>query len=112
MKTKVVKPLKRHLITIYPDMKFGYPTIDHHRIEAMQFADIWWGGNMDLKDIQGNWPGINRGAVLVCCWYAARYGTRLWRKRWGYDGWLKTAESFLWHDDYRNCPLPPQKPKP
>lgn len=106
MKYKTIKPLKRHLITIYPDMVFGEPTIDHHRITAMQIASLYYCGET-IKYIEEDFPGINRGAVLVCCWYAARYDTRLWRKRWA--DWLKVAESFLWHDDYKNCPLPPQR---
>ncbi len=106
-KTSFDKPLKRHLITIYPDMISGEPAIDHHRIEAMQFAEAWWYSSLSLKFVEQNWPGIDRGAVLVCCWYAARYGTRLWRKRWG--EWLKIADGELWKGNYKTCTMPPQK---
>lgn len=101
---------ERHLITIYPDMIFGEPAIDHHRIPAELMAKVWWCKNYDLEAIEENWPGMNRGAVLVACWYMARYGTRTWKKRWG--EWLKSAEIKLWHDDYKTCPMPPQQETP
>ena len=97
---------ERHLITIYPDTKFGEPTIDHHRIRAEQMATAWWNGSETLKGIEENWPGINRGAVLVCCWYMARYGSRIWRKRW--KEWLEIADTELWYGRYKTCPMPPQ----
>lgn len=94
-----------HCITIAPDMQGGEPTIDSTGITVLQVASQWWNG-LSLADIEENWPGINRGAVLVCCWYLARYGSRAWRWRW--DDWLAMVEGPLWHDDY-TCPLPPQK---
>lgn len=97
---------ERHLITIYPDMMLGQPTVDHHRITAEQMARQWWVGDLGLERIEENWPGMNRGVVLVACWYMARYGTRTWRRRW--KEWLETADGFLWHDDYKGCPMPPQ----
>jgi len=101
------KEKERHLITIYPDMVFGEPTVDHHRITAEQMAGVWWSGNYELKEIRQNWPGMNKGAVLVACWYMARYGTRTWRKRW--REWLEIAEGKLWHGRYKTCPMPPQR---
>lgn len=99
---------ERHCITIYPDMKDGEPTIDSHRLTAEHVARVWWEGNITAQGIQGieeNWPGINRGALLVCCWYMARYGGRTWRKRW--KDWLAIADGELWHGNYATCPLPP-----
>ena len=95
-----------HLITIYPSMKWGDPCIDHQRMTAEQVAQMWWYG-YTLKEIERGWPNLNRGAVLVSCWYMARYGTRTWRTRW--KDWLLVAEIELWHSDYEICPMPPQK---
>ena len=101
-----MKEKERHLITIYPDMVSGEPTIDHHRITAAQMACCWWSGNYTLKAIEENWPGMSRGAILVSCWYMARYGSRTWRKRW--KEWLEVASDHLWHGRYKTCPMPPQ----
>jgi len=96
-----------HCITIYPSMKFGQPCVDHHRITAEHMAMVWWSGNYELKYLEDNWPGMSRGAVLVACWYMARYGTRMWRKRW--KDWLYVAETELWYSRYDTCPMPPQQ---
>jgi len=98
---------ERHCITLYPDMCSGDPTIDGHGIHAELIARVWWNGNATVELIEENWPGVNRGALLVCCWYCARYGSRTWRKRWA--SWLAVAEGELWHGNYATCPLPPQK---
>ena len=95
---------ERHLITIYPSMKFGQPCIDHRRITVEQVAEIWWYGSMTLEEMERAWAGINRGAVLVCCWYMARYGSRTWRNRW--KDWLEFADVELWYGKYKTCPMP------
>ena len=96
-----------HSITICPGLLWGVPTVDGHRIAVEQMAGVWWRGRCTLEIIEGNWPGMNRGAVLVACWYMARYGSRLWSKRW--RDWLEIAERKLWAGDYITCPMPPQK---
>ncbi len=96
---------ERHLITVYPDMKFGEPCVDHHRIPAEMMARVWWNGEFTVEGIERHWPGMNRGAVLVACWYQARYGTRLWGKRW--KEWLTVAAGELWAGQYDSCPMPP-----
>ena len=98
---------ERHLITIYPDMMSGEPTIDHRRITAEQMAKTWWSRGMTLEQFAENWPGMSRGAVLVSCWYMARYGSRTWRKCW--KEWLEIADGELWRGRYATCPMPPQK---
>lgn len=97
-----------HFITVDPAMKFGQPCVDHHRITANQMADVWYfNGEMDLAGIEENWPGMNRGAVLVACWYVARYGTPMRRKPW--KEWVEKAEGLLWKGDYKHCPMPPRR---
>lgn len=100
------KTKERHCITIYPDMCWGEPTVDSHRLTVEQMALVWWGGNYTLEEIEENWSGMNKGAVLVACWYMARYGTRTWRKRW--KEWLEVADRELWYGRYNTCPMPPQ----
>lgn len=100
---------ERHCITINPDLCSGQPTVDHQGITAELVARVWWAGSMSLSEIEENWPGLNRGAVLVACWYQARYGGRTWRKRW--QDWLKVANGELWHGNYASCPMPNQRGK-
>ncbi len=97
---------ERHCIAIYPGMMAGEPTVDHHRITAEQMAKVWWHSGYPVEQIEENWPGMNRGAVLVACWYMARYGSRTWRKRW--KEWLEEADGELWNGRYDSCPMPPQ----
>ena len=99
------KKKERHEITICPGMKFGVPCIDGVRMRAEQVADMWWNGDT-LERLNSAWDFLNRGAVLVCCWYMARYGSRMWRKRW--KEWLEIADRELWEGHY-DCPMPPQK---
>lgn len=96
-----------HQITIDPAMKFGQPCVDGQRMTAIQVAEMWWSGNWALEDMAQDWPGMNRGAVLIACWHQARYGSRTWRARW--KDWLKVANSELWWGRYSTCPMPPQK---
>ena len=97
-----------HCVTIDPGMHSGEPCIDSRRITAAQMARVWWFGRMTVEEIEENWPGINRGALLVCCWYMARYGGHTWRKRW--KDWLAVADGELWKGNYATCELPPQRP--
>ncbi len=99
---------ERHLVTISPAMKFGEPCIDDRRFTVQQVAEMWWYGNWPLDKLADpSWPNMTRGAVLTCCWYMARYGSRTWRKRWG--NWLDIADIELWERQYKTCPMPPQK---
>ena len=100
------KEKESHVITVRPGMKFGEPCIDDHRMRAEQVAGMWWNG--ETLEAFGAWNFLNRGAVLVCCWYMARYGSRTWRKRW--KDWLLLADAELWEGHY-DCPLPPQMNK-
>ena len=100
---------ERYYVTIDPGLMCGEPTINHHRITAREIAATWWGTDYSLEFIEANWPGINRVAVLVACWYMGIYGTRTWKKRW--KDWLLIADGKLWEDNYGACPLPPRKKK-
>jgi uncharacterized protein (DUF433 family) len=108
------KPKYRPVITIEPSVKFGYPCIKP-RIDVDMIAGMWWDGST-LEDILRCYEHVNltKPDVLLCCWYMARYGTRTWRKRWGYKSesqWLNNVEVELWYCRY-NCKLPPQVDKP
>ncbi len=98
---------EHHFVSISPSVKFGYPCVDNNRITVEMVAQIWWEGSQTLEGIKKSWPDLNRGVVLVACWYMARYGTRLWRKRW--KDWLKIADIELWNMRYKTCLMPPQK---
>ena len=98
--------MERHFIAIEPGLMAGLPVVDRHRITAEQMANAWWSG-LTIKGIEENWPAMNRGAVLVACWYQARYGSRTWRKRW--KEWLEIANDELWSGLYSTCPMPPQR---
>jgi uncharacterized protein (DUF433 family) len=91
-------------ICIEPGMLFGKPHIADHRLNPMQFAEMWWGGNWTLEAIADNWPGIGKPEVVISCWYAADYGPRKWRKRW--SEWADTVFELLWYGDY-DVPMPP-----
>ena len=97
---------ERHAVTIDPSLFFGLPTIDHRRMTAQQVAEAWWTGGLTLEEIENAWMGMNRGAILVACWYMTRYGSRTWRKRWA--EWMKIADVKLWYGRYSSCPMPPQ----
>lgn len=97
---------ERHYISILPAIRGGAPCIDLHRITAEQMAAVWWNGEMTVEEVENNWPGISRGALLTCCWYMATYGSRKWRQRWA--EWLKVADGELYHSHYDTCPMPPQ----
>jgi uncharacterized protein (DUF433 family) len=83
----------------------GEPCIDNHRITTNLIASVWWDGEYDLKYITSNWE-LDKGSVLVACYYEARYGSRIWRKRW--KEWLKDNEGILWNGYYSSCPMPPR----
>lgn len=95
---------ERHEVTIAPDMLWGAPCVDRKRTTAEMVARVWWSGSLQLHEITEDWPDLTRGAILVACWYMARYGAPIWRKRW--RDWLVATEAKLWHGDYEGCPMP------
>jgi len=98
---------ERHCITIAPSMKSGLPCVDGKRFPAETAAELWWSGQYyDIDDLLKEWPQLDRGGVLVACWYMARYGSWGWRKRW--KDWLPVADRELWNCNYQTCPLPSQ----
>ena len=96
----------RPCITIDPCVMDGEPCISW-RLTAEQFAGVWWRGNYSLGEIIINWPGVRREDVQIACWYMARFGSRTWRKRW--DRWATEWRTPIWHGDWDNVPMPPQK---
>jgi uncharacterized protein (DUF433 family) len=96
-----------HYVSIHPGIISGEPCVDLHRITTEQIAGIWWDTDASLQDIKKNWPSLNRGTILVACWYEARCGRRTWRLRW--REWANEASSLLWESKYATCPMPPRK---
>lgn len=91
-------------VSIDPGVHFGEPCLAGRRLTTELIAKAWRNG-MSIEDIADNWE-IERGDILVACWYQARYGSWTWRKRWA--DWLAMANGELWHGRYDTCPMPPQ----
>lgn len=53
---------------------------------------------------------IDRSAILVCCWFEARYGGRRFKRHW--KAWLGAYEGTMWAGKWEDVPLPPLIPEP
>jgi uncharacterized protein (DUF433 family) len=99
----------RFYITLDPRRSGGEPCIRGTGLRTELIAGCWWAGR-DVEDICEDYQ-IERGDILIACWYMAGRGSLKWRKRWG--DWLKDAEAAMfphaWAAWYALCPLPPQK---
>jgi len=95
----------RRFVSIEPAMHSGEPTAGRSGVSAELVAKKWWTGDWPLEDLEEDWPGVDRGQVLVCCWYMAEYGTRRWKKRWG--EWADSVFGALWHSDWEAASMPP-----
>lgn len=95
--------MTRPSVEFTPCMRFGEAHIRGISVDAIVSAH--WVGDDAESDY-----GLSRAEVLVACWYAARHGTRVWRKRWG--PWLAANNSEndvrLWREDYE-VELPPTR---
>lgn len=99
---------RRH-ITIDPAIMDGGPCLDGTRIPAETIARAYDNG-WSAERIAQEWSGVDRAALLVCCWYVATYGTRAPRRRW--KMWGEKAHALLWRVidvDVSDIGLPPQK---
>lgn len=100
----------RAYVSIEPGIRFGQPCVKRQGISPELIADAWWNTDYSLEFIEENWPGMDREAVLVACWYMAVHSrSRIWHKRWG--EWVNNpgVSSRLWRADYDNCPMPLRK---
>lgn len=103
----------RPYISVSPDMKSGTPVIRGHRLGADFIAERYWylGEVMDFEILDAY--ELTRADVIVCCWFVAEHGPRLWRKRWGpwaRSVWARTGPgSGWWSPDYADVPLPPTR---
>ncbi len=106
--------LEHPFISISPDVQGGKPCLNDTRVTVDAVIRTWW--------YLHKWPVSSRAELLVACWYAARYGTRLWRKRW--HPWLwrpcgtmeiegqqipVTIESEIAVGNWDMIPLPPRE---
>ena len=103
-------------IVINPARQFGAPTIGQSRLPVESVLGYVWRGE-SLADIQYDWPGTTRHNLLVACWYAAHYGEKRWRQRWGAWGQSDAVAVSLWHGDNpregaSKCPWPPTELAP
>ncbi len=95
-------------IEVHPGRRGGKPCLDGTRLTAEEVASWWWSG-LSIETMTREWPGLDHGAVLTCCWYQARYGTPLWCRRW--RAWLPDADTalYLGQRPMTDIPLPPQR---
>ena len=97
----------RPFLCLSPSVCYGKPTIGFSRLYVQVVAEAWWHGEMPEAAIYSCWPACSgRPGLLLACWWMARYGSDLWRRRW--KPWLALAEGPLWHGDYQ-LDLPPQR---
>ncbi len=94
----------RRFVSIEPAMSSGEPTAGRTGYRAEIVAARWWNGE-SLEFLQEDLPGLDRGHVLVCCWFMAERGSRRWKKRWG--EWAKSVSGNLWHSDWEGASMPP-----
>lgn len=86
----------------------GMPCVSGTSIDVDVVVGAWWSG-ASVSEIETDLPGIDRAAVLVACWFVARYGSAIWKRR--FERWVAKAEGMLWHAsrvDVSDIPLPPQ----
>lgn len=79
------------------------PILEGHRLGAAFVADLAW--HLGIDDLMDDYE-LRREEVLVCCWWAGRWGTRKWRGVYG--AWAMSAHEHLWHGCV-NVADPPRK---
>ena len=93
-------------IRVTPSVLEGAPTAGDHRLDARWVADMWWEG-WTLATLAASWPSLDRGQVLVCCWYMVQHSReRRWKERWG--AWAEHWAHPLWLSEWAAIPMPPQ----
>lgn len=81
----------------------GHPTLQGHRLGAEMIADLAWSQGIaeTMKDYR-----LSRAEVLVCCWWAGRWGPRRFKAAW--KEWATEAGWHLWYSCVR-VDDPPRK---
>ena len=88
-------------------MKFGYPSIEGHRIDTRMVAEH--SSTLGGESAMDTWD-LTRDEVMVACWFEARYGSRGLKRLW--REWLARWETTLWHSHekaWAAVPFPPRK---
>ena len=88
-------------VRLDPSVDFGRPLVGRSPVGVVAGA-VWAGDPVD--DVADEY-GLSVPQVLVACWYMARYGSRVWHRRWG--AWLRVNEAHLWschHDQVADPP--------
>jgi uncharacterized protein (DUF433 family) len=91
-------------VRVDPAQRFGRPNVKGISCEAIGEQLL----AVDDIDILTDEYDLNRGDVLVACWYLGMYGSPAWRKRW--KAWAEEAHQQMWHAgtvDYDTVPGPP-----
>jgi uncharacterized protein (DUF433 family) len=92
----------RPFVAVDPAMRFGRPTVNNTRLSVEAATEhVWAGGS--VGEVAEEFD-VTRQDVLVACWYAGKYGTKAWRRRWG--KWADVVHDELWHSRY-DVPDPP-----
>ena len=98
----------RPYVMFDPAQNFGAPSVADKRIPVAAVAGMVYAG--ETTEVVADEYGITRHAVLVACWWMARYGP--WRYRWRWRKWLMEAEDPLWQGRPDECPDPRAGRKP
>lgn len=89
-------------VSIDPAIRAGQPCLNHTRTPVEAIAGSVWAGESLELICDGH--ALNRADVLVCCWYMANYGEKVWQHRWRV--WAESVHDKLWHGQY-DIPDPP-----
>ena len=92
-------------VWIDPGRLSGQPCVGGHGLSCEQMADCYWAG-WSIAEMLSNWD-LSRPQLLVAWWYQAKYGGRVWKKRWG--AWAEASFGALWKGDYDAVENPPQQ---
>lgn len=95
-----------------PLMQGGAPTLNGTRLLVEMLAERYWQlGHVYEREILQAYE-IRRRDLLVCCWFVATHGTRVWRRRWG--AWAdEVVMTGGWRTDrYDEIALPPHSRTP
>lgn len=72
----------------------GPPTLQGHRMSAEMLASCVW--DLGISEVLSDYyPFLSRDELVLCCWWAGKYGPPKWRRRWG--KWAESAHMHLWY---------------
>lgn len=98
---------ERPHIWAYPGRCSGAPALAGHRLPTATVARYY--AQLGQDETERAYV-IERDDILVCCWFEARHGGRMTRRKW--KAWLKEHEGALWEGEWDDVPLPPMDPPP